>query len=631
MSKIIGIDLGTTNSEVAVMEGGKPTIIKSAEGNTYFPSIVAFTKDGERLVGEPAKRQAVTNPDGTVHRIKRKMGTGEKVKLLDKKYSPEQISAFILQKIKQDAEDFLGEKVSEAVITVPAYFNDDQRQATKDAGDIAGIKVKRIINEPTAASLAYGLDKEGDHTIAVYDFGGGTFDITLMEVGEGVFEVKSTNGDTQLGGSDMDQAVVDYLSAAFKKEHNVDLQKDPKALQRLLEAAEEAKMELSSKLQTEINLPYITVVDNEPKHLEVKLTRAKFEEIIDPLVEKTAKPCKQALKDAKLKPNDIDHIVLVGGTTRIPFVRKKVEEIFGKKPKRNVDPMECVAIGAAIQGGVLSGDVEKDIVLLDVTPLTLSIETLGGVATELIPRNTTVPAKKSKIFSTAADNQTSVDINVLQGERPMAADNKSLGRFHLDGIPPAPRGVPQIEVTFDIDADGILQVSAKDKGTGKEQSIRITGSTKLADDEIEKMKKEAEEHAEEDKKRKEKVETRNNAETLVNTAEKTIEDLKDKISDEDKTKIQDAIKPVREALSGDDIDKIKSETEALQKVIQEVSTKIYQQAAQDAQAQQQQQQTGGQNQAGGAASGGETWTGHPGEDDTIDADFEVKDDKKKKK
>ena len=628
MSKIIGIDLGTTNSEVAVMEGGKPTIIKSAEGQTYFPSIVAFTKDGERLVGEPAKRQAVTNPDGTVHRIKRKMGTGEKVKLLDKKYSPEQISAFILQKIKQDAEEFIGEKISEAVITVPAYFNDDQRQATKDAGDIAGIKVKRIINEPTAASLAYGLDKEGDHTIAVYDFGGGTFDITLMEVGEGVFEVKSTNGDTQLGGSDMDQAVVDFLSAEFKKDHKVDLQKDPKALQRLLEAAEEAKMELSSKLQTEINLPYITVVDNEPKHLEMKLTRAKFEEIIAPLVEKTANPCKQALKDAKLKPADIDHIVLVGGTTRIPFVRKKVEEIFGKKPKRNVDPMECVAIGAAIQGGVLSGDVEKDIVLLDVTPLTLSIETLGGVATELIPRNTTVPAKKSKIFSTAADNQTSVDINVLQGERPMAADNKSLGRFHLDGIPPAPRGIPQIEVTFDIDADGILQVAAKDKGTGKEQSIRITGSTKLADEEIEKMKKEAEEHAEEDKKRKEKVETRNNAETLINTAEKTIEDLKDKISDEDKTKIQDAIKPVREALSGDDIDKIKSETEALQKVIQEVSTKIYQQAAQEAQAQQ--QANAGQQQTGADSKAGETWTGHPGDDDTIDADFEVKDDKKKK-
>ncbi len=625
MSKIIGIDLGTTNSEVAVMEGGKPTIIKSAEGQTYFPSIVAFTKDGERLVGEPAKRQAVTNPEGTVHRIKRKMGTGEKVKLHGKSYSPEQISAFILQKIKQDAEDFLGEKVTEAVITVPAYFNDDQRQATKDAGDIAGIKVKRIINEPTAASLAYGLDKEGDHTIAVYDFGGGTFDITLMEVGEGVFEVKSTNGDTQLGGSDMDQALVDYFAERFKKDHDVDLRKDPKSLQRLLEAAEEAKMELSSKLQTDINLPYITVVDNEPKHLELKLTRAKFEEIVGPLVEKTAKPCKQALKDAKLKPADIDHIVLVGGTTRIPFVRKKVEEIFGKKPKRNVDPMECVAIGAAIQGGVLSGDVEKDIVLLDVTPLTLSIETLGGVATELIPRNTTVPAKKSKIFSTAADNQTSVDINVLQGERPMAADNKSLGRFHLDGIPPAPRGIPQIEVTFDIDADGILQVSAKDKGTGKEQSIRITGSTKLADEEIEKMKKEAEEHAEEDKKRKEKVETRNNAETLINTAEKTMEDLKDKITDDDKKKIEDAIKPLREALSGDDIEKIKEETEALQKVIQEVSTKIYQQAAQQAQ---QQQQAAGEQSGGGS---GETWEGHPtGDDDTIDADFEVKDDKKKK-
>ena len=427
MGKIIGIDLGTTNSEVAVVEAGKPTIIKSAEGQPYFPSVVAFTKDGEMLVGESAKRQAVTNPEGTVQRIKRKMGRGEKVKLRGKEYTPEQISAFILQKIKKDAEDFIGETIKDAVITTPAYFNDDQRQATKDAGAIAGLNVKRIINEPTAASLAYGLDKKGDHKIAVYDFGGGTFDITLMEVGEGVFEVLSTNGDTQLGGSDMDQALMDYIAEEFKKEHNIDLRKDPKTMQRILEAAEKAKMELSSTLQTDINLPYITVINNEPKHLEMKLTRAKFEEIISSFVDKTEKPCKQALTDAKLKPTDIDHIVLVGGTTRIPLVMKKVEAIFGKKPKRDVDPLECVAIGAAVQAGVLSGDIDKDIVLLDVTPLTLSIETLGGVATNLIERNTTVPTKKSKIFSTAADNQPSVEINVLQGERPMAVDNKRLG------------------------------------------------------------------------------------------------------------------------------------------------------------------------------------------------------------
>ncbi|MCJ2533790.1 MAG: molecular chaperone DnaK, partial [Candidatus Thermoplasmatota archaeon] len=474
MGKIIGIDLGTTNSEVAFVEAGKPTIIKSAEGQTYFPSVVAFTKDGEMLVGEAAKRQAVTNPEGTVLRIKRKMGTNEKIKIRGKEYTPEQISAFILQKIKKDAEDFLGETIKDAVITVPAYFNDDQRQATKDAGKIAGLNVKRIINEPTAASLAYGLDKEGEHRIAVYDFGGGTFDITLMEVGEGVFEVLSTNGDTKLGGSDMDQALVDYIAEEFKKQHKIDLRKDPKTFQRVLEAAEAAKMELSSTLQTDINLPYITVIDNEPKHLEMKLTRAKFEEIIGLFVEKTEKPCKQALKDAKLKPTDIDHIVLVGGTTRIPLVITTVEKIFGKKPKRDVDPMECVAAGAAIQAGVLSGDIDKDIVLLDVTPLTLSIETLGAVATSLIERNTTVPTKKSKIFSTAANNQPSVDINVLQGERSMASDNESLGRFHLDGILPAPRGLPQIEVSFDIDVDGILNVSAKDLGTGKGQSIRIT-------------------------------------------------------------------------------------------------------------------------------------------------------------
>lgn len=625
MGKIIGIDLGTTNSEVAVVEAGKPTIIKSAEGQPYFPSVVAFTKDGEMLVGEPAKRQAVTNPEGTVHRIKRKMGRGGKVTIRGKDYTPEQISAFILQKIKKDAEDFLGEKISDAVITVPAYFNDDQRQATKDAGAIAGLKVKRIINEPTAASLAYGLDKKGDHKIAVYDFGGGTFDITLMEVGEGVFEVLSTNGDTELGGSDMDKMLVDYFADDFKKKNNVDLKKDQKALQRLFEAAEDAKIELSSTLQTDINLPYITVIDNEPKHLETKLTRAKFEEIIGSIVDKTEQPCKQAFKDAKLKPADIDHIVLVGGTTRIPLVRKKVEEIFGKPPKRDVDPMECVAIGAAIQAGILSGDIDKDIVLLDVTPLTLAIETLGGVATQLIERNTTIPTKKSRIFSTAADNQPSVEINVLQGERSMAADNKSLGRFHLDGILPAPRGIPQIEVTFDIDADGIINVAAKDLGTRKEQSIRITGSTKLSDEDISKMKREAEEHAEEDKKRKEKVEIRNNGDALVHSAQKTLEEHKDKITKDDKESIEKALKDLREALSGENIDKIKEKTDDLTKALQKASAAIYQQAAQQTQ-QQQQAQTSQDEQKE------ETWSGHPSDEDkTIDAEYEVKDDKKKSK
>jgi len=583
MGKIIGIDLGTTNSEAAYIEAGKPVIIKSAEGQPYFPSVVAFTKEGEMLVGEAAKRQAVTNPDGTIQRIKRKMGRGEKVTIRGKQYSPEQISAFILQKIKKDAEDFLGEKITEAVITVPAYFNDDQRQATKDAGKIAGLDVKRIINEPTAAALAYGLDKEEDQKIVVYDFGGGTLDVTIMEVGGGVFEVLSTSGDTQLGGSDMDLALVDYISEEFKKKHKVDLRKEPATLQRVLEAAEKAKMELSSTLQTDINLPYITVVNGEPKHLEMKLTRAKFEEIINPIVDRSEQPCLQALKDAKLKPEDIDHVVLVGGTTRTPLVIKKVEEIFKKKPKREVDPMECVAIGAAIQAGILSGEIDKDIVLLDVTPLTLSVETLGGVSTPIIERNTTIPTKKSKIFSTAADNQTSVEIHVLQGERPMAADNKSLGRFHLDGILPAPRGVPQIEVTFDIDVDGILKVSAKDLGTGKEQSIRITGSTKLSDSEIEKMKKEAELHAEEDKKRKEKVEIRNNADSLVANTEKTLKELKDKFSKEDKENIEKALKNLREALTGDDIEKIKEKTEELTKALQQASTTIYQQAAQQAQ------------------------------------------------
>jgi molecular chaperone DnaK len=625
MAKIIGIDLGTTNSEGAYIEAGKPVVLKSAEGQTYFPSVVAFTKTGEMLVGEAAKRQAVTNPEGTIQRIKRKMGTNEKIRIHGKPYTPQQISAFILQKIKKDAEDFLGETISEAVITVPAYFNDDQRQATKDAGAIAGFKVKRIINEPTAAALAYGLDKKDDQKIAVYDFGGGTLDVTIMEVGGGVFEVLSTSGDTQLGGSDMDQALVDYIAKEFQKQHNVDLRKDPKTLQRILEAAETAKIELSSTLQTDINLPYITMVEGQPTHLEMKLSRAKLEEIIAPIVNRSDKPCIQALQDAKLKPTDIDHVVLVGGVTRMPYVQKKVEAIFQQKPKREVDPMECVAIGAAIQAGVLSGDIEKDIVLLDVTPLTLSVETLGGVATALIERNTTVPTRKSKIFSTAADNQTSVEINILQGERPMASDNKTLGRFHLDGILPAQRGLPQIEVAFDIDVNGILSVAAKDLGTGKEQSIRITGSTKLSDSEIERMKKEAKEHEEEDKKRKEKIEVRNTADTLVGSTEKTLQELKDKFSSEDKETIEKALKELREALTGDDTDLIKEKTDALTQAFQKASAAIYQQAAQQYQQQQQPQQGTGQQQQ-------DTWTGHPSsDDDTIDADYKVKDDKKKKK
>jgi molecular chaperone DnaK len=621
MSKIIGIDLGTTNSEAAYIEAGKPVVIKSVEGQPYFPSVVAFTKTGEMLVGEAAKRQAVTNPEGTVQRIKRKMGTKEKVNLRGKTYTPQQISAFILQKIKKDAEDFLGEKITDAVITVPAYFNDDQRQATKDAGAIAGFNVKRIINEPTAAALAYGLDKEGDQKIAVYDFGGGTLDVTIMEVGGGVFEVLSTSGDTQLGGSDMDKALVDYIAEEFKKKHGVDLRKEPKTLQRILEAAETAKIELSSTLQTDINLPYIYIVTGEPKHLEIKLTRTKLEEIISPIVHRTENPCHQALQDAKLKPEDIDHVVLVGGVTRMQIVQKKVEEIFKQKPKREVDPMECVAVGAAIQAGVLTGEIDKDIVLLDVTPLTLSIETLGGVATPLIDRNTTVPTRKSKIFSTAADNQTSVEINVLQGERPMAADNKSLGRFHLDGILPARRGIPQIEVSFDIDVNGIINVSAKDLGTGKEQSIRITGSTKLSDIEIERMRKEAKEHEEEDKKRKEKIEIRNTADSLVNSTEKALEELKEKFSSEDKENLEKGLKELREALTGDDTDRIKEKTDSLTQAFQKASTAIYQQAAQQH-----------QQQPGQGTTQEDAWQGHPSDDDsTINADYKVKGEKKKKK
>jgi molecular chaperone DnaK len=623
MKKIVGIDLGTTNSEVAVMEAGKPVVIKSTEGNTYFPSVVAFTKDGEKLVGESAKRQAVVNPEGTVMRIKRKMGTKEKIRLHGKTYTPEQISAFILQKIKADAEEYLGEKIDEAVITVPAYFDDDQRQATKTAGEIAGFKVRRIINEPTAAALAYGLDKKGEQKIAIFDLGGGTFDITLMEVGDGVFEVLSTNGDTHLGGSDMDQILVDYIAEDFKKKHGVDLHKDLKTLQRLIEAAENAKIELSSTLKTTINLPYITVVDNEPKHLEIEFTRALLERLINPIIEKTVRPCQQALKDAKLNPEDIDHVVLVGGPTRMQAVQKKVDEIFRKKAEHGVDPMECVAVGAAIQAGILSGEVEKDIVLLDVTPLTLSVETLGGVSTELITRNTTIPTKKSKIFSTAADNQLSVEINVLQGERPMAADNKSLGRFHLDGILPAPRGIPQIEVAFDIDVNGIINVSAKDLGTGKEQSIRITGSTKLSDDEINRMKKEAEAHAEEDRNRKEKVEVRNYADTMAHSVENTLKEIKDKITEDEKQNIENALKELKKALTGDDLDEIKKKTDELSEILQKVSTNLYQKAAQKASSQ----------QASGSSEKqeGDSWSGHPSDDDkTIDADYKVKDDEKKK-
>jgi molecular chaperone DnaK len=606
MVKIIGIDLGTVNSEVAIVEGGRPKLIKSAEGNPYFPSVVAFTKEGEMLVGEAAKRQLVVNPEGTVQHIKRKMGTNEKININKKEYTPEQISAFILQKIKRDAEEYAGHEINDAVITVPAYFNDDQRQATKDAGKIAGFTVKRILNEPTAAALAYGLEKKGEHKIAVYDLGGGTFDITIMEVGEGVFEVLSTNGDTQLGGADMDNVLVEYIVSNFEKNHSVDIRGDAKAMQRITEAAEKAKIELSSVMQTNVELPYATVVNNEPIHLKETITRAKLEELIKPLVEKTVGPCKQALKDAKVQPKDVNHVVLVGGTTRIPYVRKVVESIFGKKPESGVDPMECVAFGAAIQAGIMSGELEKDIVLLDVTPLTLSVETLGGVATSLIERNTTVPTKKSKIFTTAGDNQTSVDIHVLQGERPMATDNKSLGRFSLVGIPPAPRGVPQIEVTFDIDSNGILHVSAKDLATSKQQSITITGSTKLNDEEIERMRKEAEEHAEEDKKKKERIEVRNNAETLVYSTEQTLGELKDKISKEKTEQVESALKELKESLTKEELDDIKKKSEALTKVLGEAATEAYQKTQKEE----------------GAQEDKKEWKGHPS--DSVNTDYEVK-------
>lgn len=586
--KIIGIDLGTSNSAAAVMLGGKPTIIPSAEGTTAygkaFPSYAAFTKDGQMLVGEPARRQAVSNPEGTIMAAKRKMGTDYKFKVFGKEYTPQEISAFLLQKIKRDAEAFLGEPLKKAVITTPAYFNDNQRQATKDAGTIAGLEVVRIINEPTAASLAYGLDKaEKEQKIMVFDFGGGTLDVTIMEFGGGVFEVKATSGDTQLGGTDMDNALVDYFANEFKKDTGIDLRKDKMAVQRLREAAEKAKIELSTVLTTDINLPFITADASGPKHLTMTLTRAKLEEIVEPIIERCGGPMRQAIADAELQPSEIYRIILVGGPTRMPIVQEYVKRFVGKEPERGIDPMECVAVGAAIQGGVLAGEV-KDILLLDVTPLSLGVETLGNIFTRLIDRNTTIPTRKSQIFTTAADFQTSVDIHVLQGERPMAADNIFLGRFSLVGIPPAPRGVPQIEVTFDIDANGILNVSAKDLGTGKEQKITITAPHKLSKEEIEKKIKEAERVAEEDRRRREEAELRNEADSLIYASEKTLSELKDKVTPEVKTKVESAAKELKDALAGKDIAAIKSKVENLRKAVQEVGAVIYQQAAQQKEA-----------------------------------------------
>ena len=610
--KIIGIDLGTSNSAASVLEAGRPKIVPSAEGTTMygksFPSVVAFTKDGQVLVGEPARRQAISNPQGTVIKAKRKMGTDFKYKIHGKEYTPQQISAFILQKIKKDAEEFLGEKISKAVITVPAYFDDNQRQATKDAGQIAGLEVVRLVNEPTAASLAYGLDRtEKEQKILVFDLGGGTLDVTIMEFGDGVFEVKSTSGDTQLGGTDMDENVMKYIINDFKKKTGIDLNSDDTALQRVREAAEKAKIELSTTIETEINLPFIASDNSGAKNLTMKMSRSELERLIDPIISRCKSPVEQALKDAKLGKNDVDKVILVGGPTRMPIVQKLVEDYFGKKLERGVDPMECVAQGAAIQAGVLSGEV-KDVLLLDVTPLSLGIETLGGVLTKLIERNTTIPTKKAQIFSTAADNQSAVNIMVYQGERAMAADNKLLGNFDLVGIPPAPRGIPQIEVAFDIDANGILHVSAKDLGTKKEQSIKITASTKLDDKEVERMRKEAEQFAEQDQKRREEIETLNEADTLVYSTEKMLTEFKGKVSDDRLENVNRHVKELKELIPGKDVTKIKSKIEEMNKYVQEISVELYRKAAEE--------------QA-------KTTKSDPTDkkDDVVDADYEVKDKK----